>query len=89
VIDAAAFDVLAAETPSVDSVFNAGYGASMSILQLAQEIIRVTGSSSTIEFQPVRSGDIRHSTADVSKLLAAGWKPAYDVARGLELLAAP
>ena len=34
-IDAAAFDVLAAETPSVDSVFNAGYGASMSILQLA------------------------------------------------------
>ena len=78
----------AAETPGVDGVFNAGYGASMSILQLAQEIIRVTGSSSTIEFQPVRSGDIRHSTADVSKLLAAGWKPAYDVARGLGLIAA-
>ena len=78
----------AAENPGVDGVFNAGYGASMSILKLAQEIIRVTGSSSTIEFQPVRSGDIRHSTSDPSKLRAAGWKPAYDVARGLGLLAA-
>ena len=79
----------AAETPGVDGVFNAGYGASMSILELAREIIRVTGSSSAIEFQPVRSGDIRHSTADASKLLAAGWRPTFDVARGLASLHSP
>jgi len=76
----------AAETPGVDGVFNAGYGASMSILQLAREILRVTGSSSAIEFQPVRAGDIRHSTADSSRLLAAGWRPSFDVARGLASL---
>jgi UDP-glucose 4-epimerase len=76
----------ASETPGVDGVFNAGYGASMSILQLAREILRVTGSSSAIEFQPVRAGDIRHSTADSSRLLAAGWRPSFDVARGLASL---
>lgn len=76
----------AAETPGVDGVFNAGYGGSMRILDLARQIIRVTGSSSAVEFQPVRAGDIRHSTADPSKLLAAGWRPAFDVGRGLASL---
>jgi UDP-glucose 4-epimerase len=78
----------AAETATVGGVFNAGYGASMSILELAREILRVTGSSSAIQFQPVRPGDIRHSTADPSRLLAAGWRPAFNLARGLEQLAA-
>jgi nucleoside-diphosphate-sugar epimerase len=58
------------------------------LAELAQEIIRVTGSSSAIEFQPVRAGDIRHSTADASKLLTAGWRPSFDVARGLASLSA-
>lgn len=29
-------------------------------------------------------GDIRHSTPDPSKLMAAGWNPRFDVASGLE-----
>jgi len=78
----------AAETPGVDGVFNAGYGGRTRILDLAREIIRTTGSSSTVEFQPERPGDLRHSTADPSRLLAAGWRPAFSLARGLEQLAA-
>lgn len=85
IVSALAF---AAETPGVDGVFNAGYGGRTRILDLAREIIRTTGSSSTVEFQPERAGDLRHSTADPSRLLATGWRPAFNLARGLEQLAA-
>jgi UDP-glucose 4-epimerase len=73
----------AAETPHATGVFNAGYGKSIAILELVQEILRLTGSKSDIRFEPVRAGDIRHSTSDPSKLLAAGWKPCFEVASGL------
>jgi len=36
-----------------------------------------------------RKGDIRHSTPDASKLRAAGWKPRFDVPRGLKELVGP
>ena len=76
----------AAETPHATGVFNAGYGKSTTILELAQEILRLTGSSSEIRFEPVRPGDIRHSTSDPSKLVAAGWKPRFDVPAGLRAM---
>jgi len=76
----------AAERTEVTGVFNAGYGSAMTILELVKEILRLTGSKSKIIFEPLRSGDIRHSTADASKLLAAGWVPQFDVAGGLRHL---
>ena len=37
-----------------------------------------------------RTLDIRHSTSDPSKLMAAGWKPRFDVPSGLRaMLAGP
>ena len=74
----------AAETPHATGVFNAGYGKSITILELVQEILRLTGSKSGIRFEPVRAGDIRHSTSNPSKLMAAGWNPRFDVPSGLE-----
>lgn len=62
----------AAETPHASGVFNAGYGKSITSLELVQEILRHTESKSEIRFEPVRAGDIRHSTSDSSKLMAAG-----------------
>lgn len=73
-----------AETENVTGVFNVGYGGSTSILELAREILRLTKSPSSIVFAPERPGDIRHSTADASKLLAAGWAPRYALSSGLE-----
>ena len=73
----------AAETRHATGVFNAGYGKSITILELVQEILRLAGSKSEIRFEPVRAGDIRHSTSDPSKLMAAGWKPRFDVPTGL------
>jgi UDP-glucose 4-epimerase len=76
----------AAENAHVTGVFNAGYGKAITILELVQEIKRLTGSASEIKFEPVRAGDIRHSTSDPSKLMAAGWVPQFDVASGLSRL---
>ncbi len=76
-----------AETPGTEGVFNAGYGTAMTIAGLVEEILKLTGSRSEIRHAPLRAGDIRHSTADVSKLLAAGWKPLFDVPSGLRKLA--
>ena len=76
----------AAETPEVHGVFNAGFGTALTIGELVQEILKLTGSLSEIRHEPVRAGDIRHSTSDASKLMAAGWKPVFDVPAGLEEL---
>ena len=73
----------ALENEHVDGVFNTGYGHSISILELAKKIIKLTNSSSEIKFLPSRPGDIRHSMSDPSKLLAAGWKPRFNVTSGL------
>jgi UDP-glucose 4-epimerase len=75
-----------AETPEAQGVFNAGYGSALTIGELAREILGLTGSHSEIRHEPVRAGDIRHSTSDASKLRAAGWKPLFDVRSGLKEL---
>ena len=63
--------------------YNVGYGRSQSILELAQEILRLTGSKSVIEHLPPRAGDVRHSLASTERLLTAGWKPKSSVQAGL------
>lgn len=68
--------------------YNVGYGSSRSILALAEEIIRLTGSKSRIEHLPPRAGDVRHSLASTERLLAAGWKPRSSVSAGLAETAA-
>jgi len=73
----------AAGTKSLAGVFNAGYGTAITIGGLVKEILELTGSHSEIRHEPVRAGDIRHSTSDASKLQAAGWKPLFDVPAGL------
>lgn len=73
----------AAESPSVTGVFNAGYGGAVTIRELVDEILRLTGSSSAVLHEPTRAGDIRHSTSDASKLRGCGWQPRYSQASGL------
>jgi len=79
----------AAETSGVEGVFNAGYGQAITIAGLVEEISKLTGSSSAIHHEPVRAGDIRHSTADASKLRAAGWVPTFTVPTGLREIVNP
>jgi UDP-glucose 4-epimerase len=73
-----------AHSQGVTGVFNAGYGQSMSIAELAKLIIEEAGSVSTIENEPERIGDIRHSRSCPLKLMHAGWCPAHGVKNGLK-----
>jgi UDP-glucose 4-epimerase len=73
----------AGDSKDMSGTYNVGYGRSQSILALAQEIIRLTGSKSVIEHLPPRAGDVRHSVASTERLLSAGWKPQSSVSTGL------
>jgi len=73
----------AGASADMHGTYNVGYGRSQSILELAQEILRLTGSKSRIEHLPTRAGDVRHSLASNERLVAAGWKPCSSVAAGL------
>jgi UDP-glucose 4-epimerase len=67
----------AMESPQT-GVFNVARGGSLSIRELAENIVRITGSKSEIVHGPVRPGDIRHSTASLDRLNGAGFVPACD-----------
>ena len=66
-------------------VYNVAYGGRMTINTLAKMIVDILGSKSKIVYLPERPGDVKHSTACVDKLLATGFKPAWDFRRGLEV----
>ncbi len=77
-----------AERPEAQGVFNAGYGHSITINDLALTIRSLTQSRSPIRYEASRPGDLRHSLSDPGKLRAAGWQPAFDVHSGLKELIA-
>jgi UDP-glucose 4-epimerase len=72
-----------ARTPGATGVFNAGYGKSGTINEIARRILAETGSSSTIQHAPERAGDIRHSCAAVDRLAATGFRPTSSLEEGL------
>jgi len=67
----------ATESP-LTGIFNVARGGALSIRDLAGRIVRLTGSSSQLIPGPERPGDIRHSTASLEKLTAAGFAPGLD-----------
>jgi UDP-glucose 4-epimerase len=77
--DVVAANLFAATTPGMAGVYNVGYGGEMTVLDLAQRIIRATGSRSVIQHAPTRAGDVRHSRADITRLLASGFRPTTSV----------
>jgi UDP-glucose 4-epimerase len=81
-------DVVAAlefvtNTPGLTGVFNAGYGEQITILELAQRIIALTGSRSSIQFAVARVGDVQDSRASVERLQNAGFRPTCPLDVGL------
>ncbi len=73
---------LATESPAT-GVFNVGCGEITTILDLAKSIVEAAGGRSEIKFAPERAGDVRHSCADISKLLATGFRPKTSLREGL------
>ena len=70
-------------TPGLTGVFNAGYGDQVTIFELAQRILSLTGSRSSIQFEPTRLGDVHHSRANFERLQNAGFRPTGTLDTGL------
>ena len=65
-------------------IFNIGSGVETTIKDLAETIIKLTGSISQIRYEPARAGDIVYSQADVTKAKdILGWKPETALVDGL------
>ncbi|MFW5487783.1 MAG: NAD-dependent epimerase/dehydratase family protein [Desulfovibrio sp.] len=71
--------------PPLRGIYNVGTGLVTSILELAATLKIATNNDKEIEFLDERPGDIRHSLADISKLLRdTDFQPSLTLAQGLD-----
>ena len=76
---------LAANSQIETGLFNVAYGKSITILDIAKTIIKLTDSKSKILFAPERAGDIKHSLAEVTETFdILKFNPNWDLLKGLE-----
>ena len=65
---------------------NIGNPTEFTILECAQKVIEVTGSSSKIQFEPLPQDDPKQRRPDISKARRLlGWEPKVDLENGLKL----
>jgi len=65
-------------------VLNVGTGTAIDILALANTIAQLTGGPTAHRFEPSRPGDVRSSTADVTRVAGAlGWHARSPLEEGL------
>ena len=82
--DAVNANILAAASKET-GVFNIAYGKRISINDLAKSIMNITGKKIKPIYKEPRSGDIRHSLADISKAKRKlGYVPKIEIKEGLE-----
>jgi UDP-glucose 4-epimerase len=82
--DVVAANLWVAQRQEIYGVYNVATGTTVTILELASTIKEALGSPSAIEHLPPRPGDIRASWSDPSKLMATGFRPTYDLQKGLQ-----
>lgn len=77
--------ILAAQTPNASGqVFNVGMGASITILDLVENLNRLLGSSTKARHAEPRPGDIRFSCADITQARQIlGYEPRISFVEGL------
>ena len=81
--DVVAANAWLAENAACTGVYNVAYGQRQTINDIAKTIIKLTGSSSQIQYAPVRAGDVKHSQASIEKITTAGFAPGSDLDSGL------
>jgi UDP-glucose 4-epimerase len=65
-------------------VYNVGTGQPVEVLELADTIVNLTGGTGSYRFEAPRPGDVRSSTADVTRIeKTLGWRPAHSPEQGL------
>ncbi len=73
--------VLAMENPP--DWINVGYGSDISIREVAEIIAQITGFHGTLVWDSSKPDGTLRKLMDSSKLLATGWRPQYDLERGI------
>jgi UDP-glucose 4-epimerase len=75
----------AADAPAaVGNVYNIGTGGSTTVLDLMKHLNQLLGSDIQPEFGPPRSGDVRHSQADITRARRdLGYEPTVSFGEGL------
>lgn len=64
--------------------FNVGTGVGTSVIELADALEGIAGSSQPRHHEPERQGELRHSTLDSGLIRSRGWSPAYTLEQGLQ-----
>ena len=83
--DVAAANVAAAANPEARGTFNVGTGTEISINRLVGILREVTGESFEVTYGPPRTGDVRHCTADSTRLREVlGVSPSTDIPENLK-----
>lgn len=78
-------NLLAAKSePLPEPVINVARTESISVKELAEKIVKLTGSASPIQHAEERPGDVRHSKGDSEKIRALGWNPKVGLEEGLK-----
>jgi UDP-N-acetylglucosamine 4-epimerase len=85
VVHANLLSLFTKNTNAVNQVYNIGYGQQTSLLYLVQYLKKITGVNVDPIHKPERTGDVKHSLADISKAKALlGYDPAVSVEEGLK-----
>ena len=83
--DVAAANVAAAENQEARGTFNIGTGSEITINHLVELLRGVTGEDFEAVHGPTRPGDVRHATADVTRMREVlGISPRTDIAGNLK-----
>jgi UDP-glucose 4-epimerase len=82
VADVVQANIIAA-TSNATGVLNVGTGRETSINDLGEAIIRSMGKDLKPEYVESKTGDIKNSVADISKIRTLGYKSAYSLEEGL------
>ncbi|OEL01085.1 NAD-dependent dehydratase [Staphylococcus succinus] len=65
-------------------IYNLGNGNQISLLQIFNTFKKLYNKTINHNFSDTRSGDIKHSYAQIEELTSLGYKPKYDVEDGLK-----
>ncbi|ODV48834.1 UDP-glucose 4-epimerase [Methanohalophilus euhalobius] len=76
-------ELLVEKDEAIGKVFNAGTGKQTSVNRLAEIVQNVFDSNLPLEYQDARTGDIRHSVADISAARTLGFTPQVSLEEGL------
>jgi UDP-glucose 4-epimerase len=76
-------ELLVEKDAAIGRVFNAGTGTQTTVNRLAEIVQNVFDSDLPVEYQDARTGDIRHSVADISAAQTLGFVPQVSLEEGL------